>query len=525
MRKITLALAFLTCFVATTGFGAEQINVDSLKALAEKGNVDAQLKLGLNYEDEANDSKDLTEAARWFQMAADQGNVYALMWLGRQKIDGLGVEKNLAEGFSKILLAAELGEVAAQGLIGQAYMSGLGVRKDVAEGYKWLSVATYRGNAYAAKIKSKYNERFRLSETAAAYQKAVEWSPKVFSRKASLAKGQLATEKQLFPSGHGNLVGDFRTEIRVCTDADGKVIGDPSTIKPSSSEEFNKASREWAGRASYLSQVVKGTAEPSCLDFAMTFKGKGEYKPAFVDPANKKDEWIKSVDAQRLRLPRQQGDGIILEDLYRDGGDGIIYKFKYQRIDLASTSKSVLQTLSASLPYVPADQACKRSDTSEVIYEYAYLKYVFLDKNGAQIANTPKIDHEYCSVVPGYAADGSQRVAPKPDVSVKVSGDYPLKAKADSINGKVELRACVGRDGMLIADPVVIGPVHPLLDAAAAKSAKNTRFFPGTVDGQAATMCFRYNVKFATQDEKKQSLFDAVFEGLIIGVTQGLVAK
>ncbi len=53
-----------------------------MKELAQKGDADAQLKLGRLYVERDVMSEDATEAAKWYRLAAEQGQADAQVWLG-----------------------------------------------------------------------------------------------------------------------------------------------------------------------------------------------------------------------------------------------------------------------------------------------------------------------------------------------------------------------------------------------------------------------------------------------------------
>lgn len=77
---------------------------------------------------------------------ADQGNAEAQLDLGMMYLDGQGAERNPTEAYAWIRKAAEQDNMAAQGVIGQAYVNGAdGIKQDYAEGYFWLLLSTRDG--------------------------------------------------------------------------------------------------------------------------------------------------------------------------------------------------------------------------------------------------------------------------------------------------------------------------------------------------------------------------------------------
>ena len=81
---------------------------------AEKGDVEAQFKLGLCYERGEGIGKNLNKAVEWYQKAAVQGHAKAQCNLGWCYAKGIGVEKNLTKAVEWYQKAAEQGNVFAK---------------------------------------------------------------------------------------------------------------------------------------------------------------------------------------------------------------------------------------------------------------------------------------------------------------------------------------------------------------------------------------------------------------------------
>ena len=77
-----------------------------VKPLAEKGDAEAQLSLGVTYE---RGIKDYAEGIRWYKSAAEQGNATAQLMIGTMYLKGRGVVADKVTGIKWIQLAAELG--------------------------------------------------------------------------------------------------------------------------------------------------------------------------------------------------------------------------------------------------------------------------------------------------------------------------------------------------------------------------------------------------------------------------------
>ncbi len=505
------ALSLMVALVLS-GVSFAQSTAESTRALAEQGNAAAQMQYGRMLDEGDGIAADRSEAAKWYQRSADQGNSVALRRLGLLQSEGKGVKKDKALGFSNLLLAARLGDATAQSLVGEAYMLGQGTKKNVVEGYTWLNIAMLGKEPSADKKRRKYRNLLKAAELTTAYQSSVEWAPIVFNQTAGLKSGQSIAIDKFYPADRGKLEGEYRIELRVCVDDQGSVVGSPSTIKSSGSEGFDLAAHEWAKAAEYRPQINRGVPEHACATFAVKFSGDNSQKTD-----GSKNDWIvRAVTESKKSIPQKLRDDVFVEDVSKDFGDGIVYKVKYQGIDLNSNDAKLIQTLKASLPFVPAENVCRTRKTVEVIDYGVRLRYQYVDKNDVPIAES-LIDQSYCATVPGSSAGGAVRKPPKLDMTFLPDSDdfYPAAAKRDNIMGKVQVRTCVGSNGRLLSEPIVIGPVHPLLDDAAIRWSKSAVYYPGTENGKSAPMCFRYNVNFSIV-EGGSSLFETIVGTLLL---------
>ena len=98
--------------------------------VAEQGDADAQLWLGVMYKDGRGVSQDFETAIQWFTLAAEQENPYAQFNLGEMHSNGLGVPKNHEIAAKWFGLAAEQGMARAQFHLGLLNAYGHGVRQN-----------------------------------------------------------------------------------------------------------------------------------------------------------------------------------------------------------------------------------------------------------------------------------------------------------------------------------------------------------------------------------------------------------
>ncbi len=87
---IAFILAAAPGWAADAGSGRPQA-VQTLRSLADHGDIGAQFRIGRLYEAGDGVRQDVSEAARWYRMAAEQGNRPAQGALGRLLAGGGGV--------------------------------------------------------------------------------------------------------------------------------------------------------------------------------------------------------------------------------------------------------------------------------------------------------------------------------------------------------------------------------------------------------------------------------------------------
>src|SRR6266542_3010807 len=151
MRKryiVCLWLAFLICRLHIVAPASAQTNLPDLaqiKLAAEKGDADAQDKLGEKYWW----SFDFPTAVKWFRKSAEQGNAHAQLKLGEMLINGkpkmgqseTAVPRAPEEAIKWIAASATQGFVEAERLLGSCYENGWVAKQDFVDAYKWYRLA------------------------------------------------------------------------------------------------------------------------------------------------------------------------------------------------------------------------------------------------------------------------------------------------------------------------------------------------------------------------------------------------
>lgn len=183
--------------------------LEKRKLKAAKGDIEAQLNLGLMYFKGEGTAPNYPEAARWLQKPAEQGYAEGQYALAELYAKGLGVIKSYEEAALWYLKAAEQDFGDAQQKIGIMYAEGYGVRYNAVEAEKWLTKAAEDGGA---------NRQFNLAERYANGQ-GVRFNPREAEKWYRIAATQGNPDMQFFVGrlyrNPGDLVVQNREEAMV----------------------------------------------------------------------------------------------------------------------------------------------------------------------------------------------------------------------------------------------------------------------------------------------------------------------
>ena len=152
--------------------------------LADQGNADAQVNLGVLYANGEGVPQSYDEALKWYHKAAEQSDVYALNNLGLMYMRGQGVAASDRTAVTFYRQAAERNFAPAQFNLATMYAQGRGTDLDKAEAYKWLTLAMA---AYQPEDDDKRGDAedfldhliksMSLDETAEGERRAQAWKP------------------------------------------------------------------------------------------------------------------------------------------------------------------------------------------------------------------------------------------------------------------------------------------------------------------------------------------------------------
>ena len=114
---------------------------------AEQGHAAAQFNLGFAYKYGEGVPQDAAQAVAWYRKAAEQGDALDQFNLGTMYRDGEGVPQDYGQAAAWYRKAAEQGYAIAQSSLGYAYELGQGVPQDYVEAHKWFNLAASRASA------------------------------------------------------------------------------------------------------------------------------------------------------------------------------------------------------------------------------------------------------------------------------------------------------------------------------------------------------------------------------------------
>ena len=116
---------------------------------AKQGYVAAQYALGKLYLSDDASVHDPELGIQWLEYAAYNGNHDASYRLGKEYMRGEAVRKDTRKAMDHIYTSAQAGNPHAQYLLGKLLLQGKMVERDKEEGIQWLSQAAEQGHSYA----------------------------------------------------------------------------------------------------------------------------------------------------------------------------------------------------------------------------------------------------------------------------------------------------------------------------------------------------------------------------------------
>ena len=116
---------------------------------AKQGYVAAQYALGKLYLSDDASVHDPELGIQWLEYAAYNGNHDASYRLGKEYLKGESVRRGTRKAMDHIYTSAQAGNLHAQYLLGKLLLQGKAVERDKEAGIQWLSQAAEQGHSYA----------------------------------------------------------------------------------------------------------------------------------------------------------------------------------------------------------------------------------------------------------------------------------------------------------------------------------------------------------------------------------------
>jgi len=158
LRALLAISAILCCNAAVAGLkeGYEALArqdyataIKEYRPLAERGNAEAQYRIGRMYEFGKGYPQDKAQGIAWIRKAAAQNHADAQQELGFIYATGDGVKQDDVQAVAWFRKAAARGDATAQYNLGLLYAKGQGVEKDYAQAIAWWRKSAVQGNADA----------------------------------------------------------------------------------------------------------------------------------------------------------------------------------------------------------------------------------------------------------------------------------------------------------------------------------------------------------------------------------------
>ena len=159
-------LLLLVLFVVEMCVASADGLFDFQMKLAQKGNAEAEFKIGEMYETGFGTTKNMKLAKEWISKAAAQGHEMAKFKLLYWDMKKNGITKNNKAQFKDLTDKANSENAGAEFYLGKIYAEGAGVRVNREKALDLYSKATLKGNVEAERAASQLHDQIRQEELA-----------------------------------------------------------------------------------------------------------------------------------------------------------------------------------------------------------------------------------------------------------------------------------------------------------------------------------------------------------------------
>lgn len=154
---------------------------------AKIGDAQAQLLLGLMYDNGLGTKQDYEQALYWYTEAAKRGHARAQFNVAEMLTLGQGTARDKQQAIEWYTRAAKNGFAEAQYKLGLALGQGVDIKKDLIEAYKWLDISISQqvpGNETAVMALNELKLKMTPQQALKAQALSQEWQ-KHFAQKQS----------------------------------------------------------------------------------------------------------------------------------------------------------------------------------------------------------------------------------------------------------------------------------------------------------------------------------------------------
>jgi TPR repeat protein len=276
IKQLVFIFSLLFPLLVSAGIPLQLSNVSAglfrfQMSLAEKGNAEAQYKVGEMYELGKSVPKDIPNALIWYEKAADQGHTKA-----GYKILYLEIQANGLNDYSKTQLGVLRQEAAggnpdAQYFLGRMYAAGVGVPKSLNNALTWLNKATFNGVAEAeheaiaveeelARIRAKEAQKRAVALEEAKQKKLEEERQKAEQAKAAEQKRQQEAQRKRQRELEQQRAAEERQRIEAQKQAQAEQARLAQQQKTKAEPEPSKSAEESsaASQETFVSDPCKG---------------------------------------------------------------------------------------------------------------------------------------------------------------------------------------------------------------------------------------------------------------------------
>ncbi|MBJ6750523.1 tetratricopeptide repeat protein [Geomonas anaerohicana] len=153
LRQLLLWVSVAVVIGAGQVYGYDGTDLKEIKKLAEQGNPEAQMKLGVMFSSGVGVPLDKQEGLKWYEKSARQGYAPGQWNLAFIYIRGEVVPQDFKKAFELLQHAADAGYDSAQYDLGMMYLQGLAVpAPDQEKAEVWFRRAAAQGNREAKKM-------------------------------------------------------------------------------------------------------------------------------------------------------------------------------------------------------------------------------------------------------------------------------------------------------------------------------------------------------------------------------------